>query len=293
MLDSQTDNTSPPPSTALADFLAKADFLPPVPHVMAKVNELLNDPNSSVDDFESIISQDPVISSKLLRLVNSSFYGFQNNIETVGQAISMVGSKQISDIVVGLSITSMFNAKPQLDFDLEAFWRHSLACGVAARVLGMYEGAQDTEAFFIAGLLHDIGRMLFIFNDPKAYSNILETNASGGQPVYLLEKEHYGFDHAELGGFLTKEWRFPESLQESVRCHHDPGLAQSAEILTATVHLANLMVHACQIGNSSDNTIPALDRTAWARVGLSPAVLEPVSERVFSQFNELEDAILK
>ncbi len=275
------------------EFLSKAEFLPPVPHVMAKVNEFLNDPNSSVDDFESVISQDQVISAKLLRLVNSSFYGFQNNVETVGQAISMVGYKQISDIVVGLSITNMFNGSSRLEFDLDAFWRHSLACGVAARILAMYEAARDTESYFTAGLLHDIGRMLFVFNDPDGYAKLLEKNAIECIPAYLLEKDLYGFDHAELGGLLTEEWKFPQSLQESVRFHHDPASAKSAKSLTATIHLANLMVHACQIGASGDQLVPSLNREAWDRVGLNPAIIKPASERVITQFHELEEAILK
>ncbi len=293
MSQSQVDHTSVSSSSDLTDFIAKADVLPPVPHVMVKVNQLLNDPNSCVDDFESVISQDQVISSRLLRLVNSSFYGFENNIETVGQAISMVGSKQISDIVVGLSITSMFSESPEFPFNLEAFWRHSLACGVAGRVIGMYEGAQDTEAYFIAGLLHDIGRMLFIFNDPSGYAGIMEKNASTGEHLYILEKELYGFDHAELGGFLTKEWKFPESLQASVRWHHVPEEAQSAKQLTAAIHLANLVAHACQIGASGDKIIPTFHQEAWDLIGLKPAILKPLSERVFRQFSELEEGILK
>jgi HD-like signal output (HDOD) protein len=293
MLTSPADNTFHTPMNDVTDFLDNAEFLPPVPHVMVKVNEFLNDPNCSLEDFESVISQDQVISAKLLRLVNSSFYGFQNNIETVGQAISMVGYKQISDIAVGLSITNMFNESTPLNFDLEAFRQHSLACGVAARILSMYEGARDTEAYFTAGLLHDIGRMLLIFNDPEGYTKIMERNSSECKPAYILENEYYGFDHAELSGLLTRKWKFSERLQEAVRYHHHPGLAQGAVSFTATIHLANLMVHVCQIGASGDSLIPTFDREAWDLVGLNPAILKPVSERVQKQFNELEEEILK
>lgn len=277
----------------LSGFIANAEFLPPVPHVMTKVNAFLKDPNSTIADFESVISQDQVISTKLLRLVNSSFYAFNTNVDTVGKAITMVGYKKFSDIVVGLSITQMFKKAPTMSFDLKAFWKHSLACGVAARVLAMYEGADDIEAYFTAGLLHDIGRMFFIFNDSANYAEIMKKTTSDSIPAHILEKEHYGFDHAELGGHLTKVWKFPKNLQEAVRCHHAPGLSDLSDTLTATIHLANLMVHACQIGESGDYLIPGFDKEAWNRVGLNAAILTPASERVFKQFRELEETILR
>jgi HD-like signal output (HDOD) protein len=263
-----------------------------LPTIYCRINEAINNPGSSMADIGKIISDDPGLTLRLLRLVNSAFYGFPTKIETITQALVIIGTKQLRDLALATSIVSLFEGIPKEFVSMESFWRHSIACGIAAKTLAAYRREPNTERFFIAGLLHDIGRLILYKKAGDQIREALLRSQTGEGPLFLAEREILGFDHAVVGHKLLQGWNLPASLEEAVTFHHTPGRARRYPIETAVVHVADIVVNALQFGSSGERFVPTLDGEAWERIGFPASKLSSLVEHLDSQVNEVIHSFL-
>jgi HD-like signal output (HDOD) protein len=260
--------------------------LPSLPTIYQQISEAINRPNSSARDIAEVISKDTSLSARLLKIVNSTFYGFPSKIDTLSRAVTVVGTKQLSTLALGMNIIKVFKNIPSYLINMESFWEHSLACGISARIIAGYKGIQNTERLFVAGLLHDIGRLIVYSNVPLHAKNALLSAKYGDTLLHKAEYEIMGFDHSKIGGLLLKKWKLPISLENSVRHHHSPHRSKDP-LEPAIIHLADIMTNALGRGSSGEKFVPPLSRDAWEYIGLSPNILSSTIKQTDRQIEEI------
>lgn len=215
---------------------------------------LIDDPRASTRDFERVIMQDAALASKVLRMANSAYYGGNGRITTLSRAIAVLGMNTVRTIVMALSFHAMVHARQRKSrFNRQEYWRHSLATAIASRVLARLKRSKWDEEIFLAGLLHDIGKLIadqFLPEENDVFiSRILEFTSITTDEVLELEAKVLGTTHPQLGGFAAEKWNLPPMLQAAITCHHHPADAEE-ELFepVALVHAANCLVHQAEIG---------------------------------------------
>lgn len=268
------------------DILRKEHQLPALPQVFLELQQAINADNTSADDLAEIISQDPSLTAFLLRMVNSAFYSLPMQIDTISRAVTVVGVNQLSTLAVGTSVMSLFKDIPAEVLDMEQFWKHSVACGLIARRLCRVTGRGDPERAFVAGLLHDIGQLIFLQAEPERAAAVLTHARSRDVLLFAEEKALLGFDHATLGGMLLRKWNFPFVLVAAVLEHHQPKENQK-EAEPGLVHCAEAIATGLGIGSSGEFFVQPPDMDVWETMGLTP---ERVDEMIEDLDEELEEA---
>ena len=283
------DEVSPPTKNTI-DFhkLIRRHILelPTLPKIFLKMNETIAKPYSSATDIARVISKDTGLSARLLRIVNSAFYGFPSKIESVSRAVAIIGTRQLGTLASGVTIINMFKDIPSDIIDMKSFWKHSIACGVHARIIASYQGIQNTERLFLSGLLHDIGRLILYNYAPEhAVYALTKARRTSGM-VREIENAELNFNHAEAGGLLLKKWKFPVLMEHAVQYHHDPqGTRDSLE--PSIVHLADIMANAMGIGSSGERFVSPLDSDAWECLGLSANVMDVIIKQASRHIEEI------
>jgi HD-like signal output (HDOD) protein len=263
-----------------------------LPMIHLRLEEAINNQNKSMSDIAKVIREDAGLTARLLRIVNSAFYNFPSKIETISQAVTIVGTQQLSALALATSVMKMFKGLPQNLVSMDSFWRHSIACGLAARAIGTFRRETKPERFFVAGMLHDIGRLIMYTKIPEPSREILDSAAKSQTLLYEQERMTLGFTHAVVGGILLQTWKLPTSLEEIVMYHHNPKAATRYPMETAMVHVADIIVHSMGLGSSGEVFIPPLDTEAWDKLGLSPSVLASVEEQVDRQYHDALQTML-
>ena len=263
-----------------------------LPEVCIRVNEMMDDPVVNATDIGKVIAQDTSLTARLLKIVNSAFYGFQARIDTVSRAVTVIGLRELRGLVLAASAVESFSKLPNDVLNLVNFWRHSVYCGVVAQLLAQKCNVLHSERLFVAGLLHDIGKLVItnkMINESREVIKRVETKKKFD---FDVEQAVLGFDHAEVGGVLLKEWNMPESLCNSVLYHHRPKAAVDPTIEICIVHIANILTIRAEHGINQTDMIPAIDPIAFEMTGLSEDDFEQIFSRAGAVFSEALDAIL-
>ena len=257
-----------------------------------KITELVNDPKSSVKDIARVITDDQVLTARLLKLVNSSFYGFPQRISTVNSAIVLLGFDAIRNLLLTTSVFDLFAGRNKKNRqDQEKFWDHSLGCAVGAKVIGNYLRHDKIEELFVAGLLHDIGKIVEMLYLPDEFAKVVA--ATNQQNILMLtaEEKVLGYDHAEIGRLLVSKWNLPNKLEQVIAHHHQPASAGSFIMETSIVHLADILCRALNMGYGGDNKIPPLDKLAWQSLRIKADSIEMIMETMQDEFNDISSFI--
>jgi len=274
----------------ITGIVKDAGSLVTLPDVFVRINQLVENPNSTIADIAKVISQDPSFTVRLLRVANSSFYGFPATIDTVPKAVSIIGTSQIRSLALATSVASTFDGLPNSLVSMHDFWKHSLYCALIARLLAKKAKRCDPDAVFTAALLHDIGELVIFNRLPQpAKEAILMVLDSGDElPMYQAERKVMNFDHAQVGGELARQWKLPPMLQECVEFHHDirGELRYPREV--ALVHIANILALMAEVHTLDPQDVPPIDSVAWDRVGLDPE--EVVNEAISEAEEEISEA---
>lgn len=266
------------------EIVGRAKHIASPPVVYEKLMGVMENPRRGLGEVAKVLQEDPGLTTRLLRIVNSSFYSFPRQIETVEQAVRIVGTSQIRELVLATSVVSLFQGIDAQHVNMESFWEHSLATGVAARVMAGYQRQPNVERFFVFGLLHDIGRLILFSEAANEVREAIERSAELGEPLRASERAVLGCDHAQIGGVLLAQWNFPDSHQEAVTYHHAPELARRFPVEAAIVHVGDILAHALGYGSSGERWVPVVSQTAWRTLGLDPAVLPSLAADIEKQF---------
>lgn len=274
------------------DLVNETVELASLPSVVMRAMEMLNSADTSASDIGEIIAEDPALTARLLKIVNSAFYGFPSRIDTVSRAITIIGTLELTDLIVGSSAIETFSRLPNQLVNMQDFWEHSLYAGIVARLLSRYLRAPNTERCFIMGLLHDIGSLVLYRQEPDLARQALEKANRESLPLHLAEREMFGFDHGEVGAELMRSWNLPESFVETALHHHQPTTAERYRMETAVVHLADVISGMAHSTGSGTQQTSVLEPGAWELTGLSVDIMEPVVAEADAQFEEACAALL-
>ena len=277
----------------LSQLIRNKENVPSIPTIFYQISEAVDDPRSSMRDIAQIISADQSLSARLLRLVNSAFFGFPSRIDTISHAVTIIGTKQLRDLALATSVIQMFKGIPSELIRVKPFWQHCIACGIGSRLLASFQKMPNIESFFVSGLLHDIGRLILYSHNTEQAKEALTLSAEEGKLLYISERDVMGFDHAEVGGLLLGEWRLPKSLEETVRFHHRPAGSRRFPMETSIAHVSDLIANAMQLGTSGERLVPALAKSAWDEIGLSSSILAPMTQQMDQQYKDSVDLFLE
>ena len=270
-------------ATELVKGIAK---LASLPEVCIRVNEMVDDPRSSAADIGKVISHDTALTAQLLRMANSSFYNFPSKVGTISRAVTVVGERELRYLVLALSAVRTFSQIPVELINMASFWRHSVYCGVVARLVAGQCHVLHSERLFVSGLLHDVGMLVMMNREPELVKQALVASESGDKEQYQAEIELFGFDHAEVGGALMKQWNMPDALCETVACHHDISKAEEARLDAAIIHIANVIATRAELDANYDGPLPQVSPQAWEITGLTDEVMNVVSDDAVPMFAE-------
>jgi putative nucleotidyltransferase with HDIG domain len=273
-------------------IIEKIDDLPTLPRTVLKITELVNDPKSSAKDLARVITDDQVLTARLLKLVNSSFYGFPERISTVTGAIVLLGFDAIRNLLLTTSVFDLFaNHNRKKKQDQEKFWDHSLGCAVGAKVIGNYLRHDKIEELFVSGLLHDIGKIVEMMYLSDEYTKVVSVIDSENILMTAAENKVLGYNHAEVGKLLAEKWNLPAKLVQVIAYHHQPANAGSFAMEAAIVHLADIFCRALNMGYGGDNKIPPLDGSAWKRLKIGTNAIDTIMATMRREYRDISSFI--
>lgn len=252
--------------------------------VYLRVNELLQDPQSSAQDLGAVISHEPGLATRLLKIVNSAYYGFPRKIDTLTRAVTIVGTTELEALVLATTAVDAFNRTSTDLVDMSAFWHHSVYCGLAGRFLARRSGVLHTERLFVAGLLHDVGQLVIYQQIPEQARQALAAAEPTDDGLYRAEQHLLGFTHGDVAAELFERWKLPASIKEAAAFHHEPGRAQEFPLETALVHLANSVANTVEPARNILECRPMRDPQAWESTGLSEEDLDRALAYANEQF---------
>jgi HD-like signal output (HDOD) protein len=233
----------------LQDKIKTIANLPTLPHIASKLMQIVNSPATSADMVASLVSQDVSLSAKVLRLANSAFYGIPKSINTLNNAVIILGFKIIQTMVLSLTVFDMF-VKDGADgdgaavFDRDGFWRHSLRCAAISRLLAHKRKrnyALDPEEAFCAGLLHDVGKVVMEqYLNPDLHKALRHANAAGVS-VFEAERDALGYTHCDVASWLTGSWSLPDEIEQPLIYHHEPAETTICAGSVMVCHIADIL----------------------------------------------------
>ncbi|HKK07066.1 MAG TPA: HDOD domain-containing protein [Gammaproteobacteria bacterium] len=261
------------------DIIQRNPALVSLPETAARLNEMVNDPLSTAADISAAVVQDAELTERLLDIINSPFYDFPARIGSISMAVTILGVRQLRDLVLAATVLRRFGRGTSLPFGIDDFWRHSMCCAVAARAFARRMRVANRERYFVAGLLHDIGMIgLYLTAPEQTHALVQRARQSGDSPVEL-EQAIAGVAHTELGAEMLRHWRLPDSLIEPVALHHTPQRAGQYARETAAIHMADAIASRLQpelLGEHDQR----YDPRAWELLDLGAEALEEVVEEV-------------
>ncbi len=257
--------------------------IPTLPGIIAKLSTLAANDKVSAHEMARVVSADQVLSAKVLRLVNSPFYGFSGRVSTVSNALILLGVNVVKSLAVTSSIFEM------MEKHVVGLWEHSMGVATAAQIIARQLKLPDPEEISTAALLHDIGKVVVKINLKEEYDSLIALIAQKDLTMIEAEKELFGMDHTEVGAWLAKSWFLPEKLVEPIAFHHAVEQSSLHSVKTSVVHVADVLVKAGGFGFSGDDIVPQIQPAAWKNLGLEEAALQLIVEELEDRFIELQN----
>ncbi len=210
------------PSAIMDQLLVDAETLFSLPDVYLRIRETLNDPDAGLADMAAIITLDPALSARFLRMANSAMFGLRNEVGSVSHAVNLLGAQLIHDVVLATSVAELFDGMEGGHMDVVQFWRESVQLAVTSKATALTLDLPGAETLFLHGLLADIGHMVIYQKLPGLAEQAFERAANSCRPVHLVEREMFGLDHAEVGGALADLWQLPREMADCIRYQYRP-----------------------------------------------------------------------
>lgn len=279
--------------TIVDKIFGSINALPTLPTIFAQLSEALEDEYASNQRIAQIISSDQAASFKVLKVANSPIFGVQRKIESINQALLFLGHTEVKNILLTLSIIKQFDGRGDLNaFRSVDLWAHSIATGIICRNLAILSGQKKVDNYFLAGILHDIGKLLFLQFVHQEYINVVKFAKDKNVPVIIAEKEILKLDHAQAGQLLAEKWKIPSYIQETIQYHHSGQTPKGTNHLLATVHIANIIARIMKLGFSGDNLIPQPNIIVWDEISLNKGDLFSLSDKILKDYKHAINTLL-
>jgi len=272
----------------LDELVRLASKLPPLPQIAQRALLLIRDPDSNMSDIADVLAMDQVMTSLILRWANSSYYSLRSPLTTVRQAVSYLGQNMVQSLVLTASVATYFTP-PVIGYGLDRgeLWKHSISVATIARFFGTRIGRNEAEESYHAGLLCDIGKLVF----DQALRAVNTTPVDASQSFDDLEVSLFGIDHATMGAIVAKTWKLPQVLITPIACHHQPNKAQEHRRITSAVHLADVFVNMMGIGIGKDGLQYRIDPVAMDELHIHPEDIPDLYDRATPLILQAEEMV--
>jgi len=273
-------------SKTILKKLDRIDDLPTLPLIALEVNKMLQDYDTSISKLAQTIEKDQAMVPRILKLVNSAFFGFRSKIGSISHAVILLGFNTVRNAVVSISIIDTFSKNKEAleGFDIAEFWKHSLAVAVISRYLAEKTRLQSPEDFFTGGLLHDIGKIILFQYFQDLFKKVWISAKENKLSFYDAEKKEIPITHARIGGYLAKRWQLPESISDVIQYHHAFSKNANSLNLLMAVHVADIIANSFMPGQKNK-----LDFSLIYPDALS--LMKPQLETVSNWFPEISKEI--
>ncbi len=268
-------------------YIAK---MPSLPITVSKILQIANDPKTSPADLNQVISLDPVLMGRVMKLINSAYYSLNNQITSLVRAIIMLGINTVKNLALSTAVLGQLSAKGNFTaLNIDGFWRHSLCVGVTAKLIAVKrrKDPKQLEEYFVAGLLHDIGKIPLNNKLAKEYVSALSLTDKEKLPLYILEERTMEVNHCEVGRLIIKNWNLGPVMEDVVFFHHflDQYPGANRDVLL-TVAAANFFANISQIGFSGDRYPERLPQAVLDELGITLDDLEAIEERATGEIEK-------
>lgn len=268
----------------LADVIKSIRDLPSMPVVVMELLNSFEQPDISMALLAEKVSRDQALAAKTLRLANSSFYGLQHKVNTIQQAVAVLGFDSVRTLTTAAAVIGNFSASRHASFDFNTFWRHSIGTALCAKKMAQALKLNQDYAF-ISGLLHDIGKLVLVTRFPEQYQEAMTYRAAGDGYMLEAERKVLGLDHMMAGQALAEYWKFPLLIQKAIGNHHAPETQHKGDI-PSVIHVADAIVHALDLVKLEHGSVPEIVEGAWNSLDLTPAMMKGIFRDTEAEFEE-------
>ncbi|MCU7890732.1 MAG: HDOD domain-containing protein [Candidatus Thiodiazotropha sp. (ex Ustalcina ferruginea)] len=258
-----------------------------LPQAYVRLKGIIDSPEYRLEDVADAIRIDPALTTRVLKLINSPYFGLSAKIETVFRAVNLLGTQQIHDLALATSVAEAFSKNTTSSLDMHLFWRRSVYCGLSAQALAKQRGFMDSERLFVSGLLFDLGHMILYQSVPELTLEALSLSQQQQRPLVETEREVIGLDYARVGTTLMRQWRLPDCLIETSEFHCEPMRAQHCPVETAIVHIASLLAEGKVAGGEFGSGLLRPHPSAMNKADLSLEDCELVSHEIESELDSI------
>lgn len=271
----------------LNNYLERVKEFPTLPTIYSSLMDVMSNPRSTAGDVADIISQDQAAAAKVLKVANSSIYGFYGRITTITQAITFIGFDEVKNLVIALSIINLFsNGEKSNNFNPVDFWKHSIAVAVFTRMIGKTQGVNKIENYFVAGILHQIGKLFLYTVNPEEYSKVIDFAIENKIPFREAESKVLGITYTVAGEMLAQKWNLPNSIVQSIRYHYQGISDTSNSKMISSLHIAKVTALLLGINLYKDEIIPKPNPRAWENVDLPKKYFSNNIDTMVSAYSE-------
>ncbi len=279
---------------SLFELVKKVVDLVSLPEIYLKIKQLIDAHDSSLTDIADVVSVDPNMTSRILRLSNSPYCGFATKVETVDRAINLLGTQQIHDLVLSISVARSFSKIPEDVVNMEKFWRNSVFCGAGAKLLAEHCNIFDCERMFTAGLLAHIGRLVLFVFLPNVIKDAYIKASQGSTSIPQAIEQQLGFNDADVASALLTHWNLPDTLVAPIlhQVHPNRGSKEGVSEEAAIIHVASIITDTRELQLNEEEMIHQIDVDAWNILNLQQESLTNIVEETESLSSELTEQFL-
>lgn len=274
---------------SIEEVINKINDLPMLPELAREMLNDLNNDDVSLETIAEKVSMDQSIAAKVIQLANTSYYGNNSKVVTIQQAVSMLGTKNLKNLIRTSIFTNNLPIARCRGFDNKAFWRHNIATAICAELISRTLHMKHDFAF-TAGLLHDIGRLVLVSKFPQKYEHVIRCATDNDCSLLEAERAILGVDHVGVGLILALQWNFSDAIQDAIRGHHAPD-DKELNSVASIVHIANSIVHALDLSESEEELVPPISPFAWDLVGLNEDAYLAIFHETELRFNAMNQLL--